>query len=71
MLHYEFIKDNGIKDNELIEQGIIDNGAIKVLYCKDKKHLRTRDNITQLSEHSINGLYLQTRIKYQLQYAGD
>ena len=65
--HYYFTRDNGIDYyNDVIETGLIVEGKIIIVECKDIKHLHKRQELTLFSERSIKARIIESRYLYKL-----
>jgi len=69
--HYEFSRDNGLSYNDIIEIGLIVDGQVIILECKDLKHRQKRIDKTSIDKNTYRAREIESLYLYGYTKQGD
>jgi len=72
MYHDTFARDNGFDVfSQVVETGMLVDGKIHILTCKDERHRERRDYTTRLPDNVYKARAAQTMYMYKIKLDGD
>jgi len=72
MYHDTFARDNGIDVfSQVVETGMLVDGKVHILTCKDRKHQERRAYMERLPEQTYKARVVQTMYMYGIKREGD
>jgi hypothetical protein len=72
MYHDTFSRDNGFDVfSQVVETGMLIDGKIHILTCKDRQHQERRNWETRLPDNIYKARVVQSRYLYKIKLEGD